>query len=269
MRVIWFLLVLSCLSTSACASFISLGLSITSPEYVEGGEFPLYISLVNMGDETAKNAVISLHLPDGSTKTTTIGDIEINIHYQINLSAPEFQLQYPGLYFGFLTLEYTDANTYPFSVVAPFYVRNIKDSQSDISHSAEAITIAAEGTPATAIINVKNEDSKAHNISLNVFSPNELHTSSPQEPKNIGSGENIGYRIPVGSKGALEGSEYSIYYTIEYVSDGIHKSAVGDLRVKISSQDEVAPTSHAPAAALAILILSFIAYQLYSKIRGR
>ncbi|MBU0762721.1 MAG: hypothetical protein KKD39_06815, partial [Candidatus Altiarchaeota archaeon] len=158
-------LVVFLLAMYGSASVINMALTMSTPTYVGTGAFPVIVSIVNMGDETAFGAEAKVFLPSGENTVKLLGDIHPNREYAFNLSVGPVSLQSPGLYYGFLLVEYKDSNGYPLSIVGPFFVRYLSDSTPNIILSSEPLTLPVDGS-ATMKVSAKNTDDASHTVSL-------------------------------------------------------------------------------------------------------
>ncbi|MBU0762619.1 MAG: hypothetical protein KKD39_06300, partial [Candidatus Altiarchaeota archaeon] len=102
---------------------------------------------------------------------------------------------------------------------------------------------------------------------LSVFSPNEVGVGEYVREETIpGMGESE-FSVPITSDGALEGSEYTIYYVADYEYEGLHSSTLGQTRVSISKTEDDGDSAWIWAYLLAFFILSFIAVQIWFGLR--
>ncbi len=257
------------IASYASASVINMALTLSTPTYLGPDSTGLAVEVLNSGDEPAYNAVAETTQPFGENVLEFVGVIEPGVKYESIIKLTPGTNAVPGVYYGFLRLQYTDMNGHPFSLVGPFVVRHLNDSYAKVAVSSGQAAIPSGGGSKTVRVEVENTDEVGHDVSFTVYSPKELSVGAYSKSGNIPAKSSAGFDVPFESDGALKGSVYTIYYLAEYVSDGLHYSAVGQTHAEIVGEPEGSDLAWVPSALLFALIASFISYQLWHMIRGR
>jgi hypothetical protein len=246
------------------ASRIQMGVTLSPPERVSGGDFEMNLTVVNSGDEAAHDVQASLLLPDGfSSHTLFPGTMEPGIPYNGRFNVSANETVNPGLYPIVLKTHYTDANAYPFSTVSPAYLRYKTQTPIMLRGQISDLTLAGQGEKDLEVA-FSNLDEKPHNVLVRLHIPDELKTGEYSEKLGIMAKDEGKVRIPLKSFGALPGSVYIIFASAEYDEGGLHYSSIASGKVEIVGKEEGGfqmPT-WIIGAVLAVLILAAVYYQV-------
>jgi hypothetical protein len=271
------LFLLISLLTSVSATYISLSTELTTETLVQDNETQVKVKLTNIGDETAYDVHISLLFPSEESFQSTFlspGELVPNSPYKgnitININHPE--VVKPGKYSFALLTDYKDANGYGFSSVSPTSLFIKERTLSQVFALMKKVKIPSEGgkegEPLT--LKIRNLDSHPHSLKINLFLPRELKAADTMEKTlDIGPKSEREVTFKISSFGALPGSNYAIFATIEYedTESGLHYSSIATGVVEIVEKQEVFPSlpnlsTWIPILGFIILIIIFIVYQL-------
>ena len=256
------LLTIAVLATPASAKYITLTNTVTIERVIAGDSTTVNVSLVNTGDEAAYDVQLSLLTPDGITSTQmNLGKVDPSMPqkgtFDVNLSNGIA----PGKYSVAILTEYKDANGYPFSSVTPNYLV-LKDSRSSqMAGTIQEISLGNKETQ-TITLDMRNMDSKDHAITIRLYAPKELKIDAEEKTMTISARSEAKSDYSISSFGALPGSSYVVFASLDYDDGGVHYSSTASGIVKVVEQKDFLNFSGLlPIAALAVIVLAFIIYQ--------
>jgi hypothetical protein len=251
------------------ASYIQMGVTVSPPDVVAENVFPLNLTVVNSGDEAAHDVLASLKLPAGfSSEPVYAGLLQPNMPFDGAFRVSVSESVKPGTYPYVLKTHYTDANAYQFSTVSPGFIRYKKPTPSMLRGKMGEVSIS-EGVEKTLELEVSNLDEKPHKVYVRVHTPDEI--AAGQYPGEIAvDARGIGrLQVPVKSFGALPGSAYVVFASLEYDDEGLHYGSTAAGTVKITVKEESEVPSWLPMAALGLLVVAFVGYQVVHFIRPK
>jgi hypothetical protein len=239
-----------------------MSVSVSTPSVVAGGDFPVGYTLVNTGDEPAKDVSLSLLLPGGfEAERVAVGTLQPNSPVSGELMVHSFGSILPGTYPLAMRTSYSDANAYPFSTVSLMKLNFIKPSPERLSGNVSGIRLYGQ-TPKDLGIVVMNLDSRPHKVTVQLHMPNELTAASYSQEVDVGGNDAATVSVPVKSSSALPGSSYAVYASMEYDDQGIHYSGLASGTVDVPVEMEDPFWQKLPLAALIFLLLVFIYHQV-------
>jgi len=218
------------------------------------------ITLLNSGDEPAYDVQLSLLLPEGvSSEPIFLGELDPNMPksgtFDIKINSDVI----PGRYSMAILTEYKDANGYPFSSVLPksLILKEFKSSQ--ISGRISGITLGDKEIKKLTL-ELRNMDQRGHNLKIKLFIPRELKADNEEKSLVLNAREEKKINFDISSFGALPGSNYVVFASLDYEDSGIHYSstAMGIVKVvegrTVQSESEEIPFG----VVFWILTISFI-----------
>lgn len=256
------LLVLFLFVSLNSAMYISLSTSVSVENMISGNETGVDVRLTNSGDESAYDVQLSLLLPANlKADNIFVGELKPDRPYEGNFTIAAIDGITPGKYtIGILT-DYKDANGYQFSSVSPNSLFVRKMTSSMISAKISEIEL---GDKETKRINmqVRNLDDKSHSLNIKLYFPRELKTTTVEKTITINPREEKGVEFDISPFGALVGSSYVIFASLDYEENGLHYSSVATGIVKIvESRGGFDFSGWIPIAVVVLLIAVFILYQ--------
>jgi len=264
-----FLLALLSLGTQASAKYITISNTITMEKVVSGEETTINITLSNTGDEAAYDVQLSLMLPDKMTADQIfLGKVDPQIPQSGTFSVKIDPSINPGIYsIGVLT-EYKDANRYAFSSVSPNSLIIKGPRSSQVNGMIPELSLGSKGEVKRLRLDLRNMEEKNRDLKIRIFAPKELKVNPPEKSVSIPGRSEANEEFDISSFGALEGSSYIVFASMDYDEDGYHYSSTAGGMVKIVKQAEVLNFSGlVPIIALVFLVLVFIAYQIYHLVK--
>ncbi|MBN2250443.1 MAG: hypothetical protein JW724_00020 [Candidatus Altiarchaeota archaeon] len=254
--------------TPAAARYITLQhTSVYKESPVAGNETQIRLNMVNTGDEAAYEVELSLMLPEGITSDyMSLGRVDPRIPQsgEFNLKiSPEIK---PGKYSIAILTEYRDANGYAFSSVSPNDLVIKEGRPSQVTGMIPEISLGDKGGKEKPALTLRNMDQKSHEVKVKIFAPKELSIVPYENSLSIDARDGTVVEFEVSSFGALKGSNYIVFASMDYEDDGMHYSSIASGMVKVVEQTEaISFGGWIPIAAAAVLVLAFIAYQFIKK----
>jgi hypothetical protein len=249
-------------ASSASASYIQMTVTVYASDVLSAEDFGLNYTVVNTGDEAAHDVQLSLGLPEGmSSEPVYAGVMQPNqpVSGVFNVTSSGSLL--PGTYSVFVKTQYTDANTYPFSTISPTTIRYLQASPVMLRGVIDAPTLSKDSQQQLRL-QVSNLDTKPHHVHVRFHIPDELKAGYYSTTVDVDAKQDAAVSVGLESFGALPGSSYVVFASMEYEEDGVHFGATASSIVPVvENTDETLP-SWAPAAALLILAAAFIYYQV-------
>ncbi|MCD6093125.1 MAG: hypothetical protein J7J38_03880 [Candidatus Aenigmarchaeota archaeon] len=220
--VILFILLFSNISF---AGYISLTTSMENI-FIYNNSAEINISLLNSGDEPAFNTKLFLVLPDGfKVNELFVGTLKQNNTFvgQFNISVVKNII--PGKYTFAVLTEYSDANGYGFSSVSPSTIIYKKPTSTKISGFIKELKLGEKETK-NLELKILNRDTEEHNIRAHLYLPNELVAKENDKTVLIKPNEEKEIDFSISNFGALLGSSYIVFASVEYEEDWLHYSTI-------------------------------------------
>ncbi len=258
-----FALIFFLLAGQVSASFISITTDIADLELqVNGGVSR--VTVRNLGDEAALDVGLSFLLPQGfDGEDIFIGRLNPGEGADKEFFLTKEGDTTPGVYPAALIVSYKDANSYPFSAVAPFKIISGSRTSSNVFGVFDEVTLTGDKKKKLTL-SIKNPDESTHDLHVRLYLPIELNAVESEKELVIGSSSEGKVDFEVSSFSALPGSTYAVFASIAHEES---KSAYSTFaRGTIKIEEEKAFLSNSViGAALIVLLLVFVYYQL----RGR
>ncbi len=269
--VFFVLLALTLSALSAHATYITLQNTVTVERIIYANQTTVNVSLTNTGDEAANGVQLSLLMPQGFKSTNVfIGRMDPNLPQTTQFSVEIDPGTAPGMYQIALLTEYKDANGYQFSSVTPNYlvIKEAHSSQIDAVLSPEEIGNKGEVKKIT--LSLRNTDQKDHTVQIRIFYPKELKVDPEERTLTVPGRSNPSADYGISSFGALPGSSYVIFASMDYEDAGIHYSSTASAVIKVVQQkDPISFSGWLPILVVAILAIAVIAFQFMGRPRNK
>ncbi|HWR58824.1 MAG TPA: hypothetical protein VN328_08055 [Thermodesulfovibrionales bacterium] len=254
---LFFLLALAVLAQPAEAGFISFETS-TVINVLEN-RAQAVVTVTNKGDEAAHNVKVTMEIDESSFPGSLKNLLQPKEQYRAEF---ETALKYkkPGRYPVIVSVEYTDANLYPFTAPSVAYL-----NYGDSSNARATGTIANATVTKTGSIRltINNLDTVEREFNFRMVAPKELLISGPKGGRMIAPGESKTVSFEVRNISALPGSNYPVFAVLGYEDDKYYYSTVATGSVTVARGSALLTTYKWPLAALlVILVLIVAAYNL-------
>jgi hypothetical protein len=262
------LLTLSVCALSANATYITLQNSMTVEKTIYSDTSTINVSLANSGDEAANGVQLSMLLPPGFTANTVfLGRMDPNIPQTASFSLQIDASTAPGMYSIALLTEYKDANGYQFSSVTPNYlvIKEARSSQVDATVSQEEIGNKGEVKKIT--VSLRNMDQKDYDVKIRIYAPKELKINPEEKTLTVKGRDSPQTDFEISSFGALPGSSYVVFASVDYDEGGIHYTSTASGLIKVVQQKETFSFRNEWIAIIVIIILviAVIAFQFMGR----
>jgi hypothetical protein len=262
------LLALTVCALSANATYITLQNSMTVERVIYSGSSSINVTLANSGDEAANGVQLSLLLPVGFTANTVfLGRMDPNIPQTASFSVQIGASTTPGMYPIALLTEYKDANGYQFSSVTPNYlvIKEARSSQIDATVSQEEVGNKGEIKKIT--VSLRNMDQKDHDVKIRIYSPKELKINPEEKALTVKGRDSPKAEFEISSFGALPGSSYVVFASVDYDEGGIHYTSTASGLIKVIEQKETFSLRNEWIAIIvvAILVVAVMAFQFIGR----
>ena len=268
-----YLILLALTLSALCvhATYITLQNTITVERIIYGNQTFINVSITNTGDEAANGVQLSLLMPQGfKSSTAFIGRMDPNQPQTANFVVETDPNTVPGMYPIALLTEYKDANGYQFSSVTPNYlvIKEPHSSQIDATLSQEEI--GNKGAIKKITLSLRNTDQKDHDVNIRIFAPKELKINPEEKTLTVHARDNPGTDFEISSFGALPGSSYVIFASMDYEDAGMHYSSTASAVIKVVEQkDPVSFSGWIPLIVVVVLVLAVIAFQFIGRPRRK
>ncbi len=243
-------------------TYISLTTQVSKEEIILEDETELEVKLVNSGDEPAYQVQVNFVLPSGfQAPPISVGNLEPNKPYTKKATLKIDEIV-PGTYpLGVLTY-YQDANGYPFSSPSFFPIVFQEVTASSVFGALQPLTLSGQETK-EATLKVRNLDNAPHQVKATLFLPRELVSTANEKILDLAAKEEREITFDVSSFGALPGSSYPLFVSLDYKENNLHYSSLARGTVSIVEKKEAFTLPEwFPLAALGVLILIVVIYQL-------
>ena len=130
----------------------------------------------------------------------------------------------PGKYTFAVLTEYSDANGYGFSSVSPNTIIYKKPTSTKIFGIIKELKLGEKETK-NLELKILNRDTEEHNIKVHLYLPNELVAKENDKTVLIKPSEEKEMDFSISNFGALLGSSYIVFASVEY-EDWLHYSTI-------------------------------------------
>jgi hypothetical protein len=255
---IFFSVLLTLISCALCAdaTYITLQNSMTVERVIYTGTSSINVTLSNSGDEAANGVQLSLLLPTGfKSNTVFLGRMDPNIPQAAGFSLEIDASTPPGVYSFALLTEYKDANGYQFSSVTPNYlvIKEARSSQVDATVSQEEVGNKGEVKKIT--VSLRNMDQLDHDVKIRIYAPKELKINPEEKTLTVKARDSPKAEFEISSFGALPGSSYVVFASVDYDDGGIHYTSTASGLIKVVEQKETFSFRNEWIAIIVVVIL--------------
>ncbi len=230
----------------------TISLSTTVAASVAGQNLRVEVSLLNQGDEAARDLALSLSAAGKQIQAPGPTSLPPHQPWRTVLELP-LLLTLPGSYPALVTVRFHDLNGYAFSSLA--------HALFDLGSSAPS-GVSAQGFPGRVIgdgklrFELTNADQAPHAVSLRAIAPEELSLEQPPPRLKLAPGGGRGLDLTARNLAALAGSSYPVLLLLEYDHDGRHHSVVAVAPVTVEAPPDLVREAVPFLYALAGLLLA-------------
>ena len=228
----------------------TITITTTVKAIVTGDHLRVEITLVNQGDEAARN--LSLEMEAAGVKLEAPGPESLppNQPYQTSLEL-DLKLTTPGTYPVVILVRFHDLNGYPFSSLAQGLFAWQAPTYGQVMAKGLPSLISGEGTIS---FELANADQAAHQVAVRVVAPQELSLDNPSHTLTLAGRAKATLGVTARNFSALQGATYPVLVVMEYETGGKHYSAVAVAPVAVgappSMVQRLAPYLYAAAGLM-------------------
>jgi CARDB len=214
-------LVAAALAAPVAAKTISITLAPTAQ--LTDDTITVKANVANRGDEAAQSVVPTLYFGDAKVRGKGVpalppgGTMEEELSLPAKVGAGRWPYR--------LTIDYTDANQYPFQAAHTLVVTKDSPPPPKVTiPSIGGMTIAGSGT---LEVKLKNMSADERKVTLTVQVPEGLEVTTPRQDITLDGWEEEVVSVPVENRTALAGSRLPVFAVVEYDEDGAHQTVIG------------------------------------------
>jgi len=251
-------------SLCANATYITLQNTMSVERIISSGESTVNVSLMNSGDEAANGVQISLQLPGGfKAEPIFLGRMDPNVPQEASFKLTIDQTLAPGIYPIALLTEYKDANGYQFSSVTPNYLVLKEARSSQVDATVSQVEVGSKGEVKKITVTLRNMDQKDHEVKIRMYAPKELKIEPMEAALTAKARESPKTDFDISSFGALPGSSYVVFASVEYDDGGIHYTSTASGLVKVVEQKDAFSLRNEWIAIIvvAVLLIAVVVFQ--------
>ena len=252
----------------AAAKNISITLSPTVE--ISAGTFTLRVKIGNQGDEAAQSVTPILHFQDGEARGQTRPSLGPNESFEEALTIPLGDIK-PGRWPFRLTVDYTDANQYPFQALQVNAV--VVGQPPTPKMSVPQVAADSLATTGTVRVRLKNLAGVARSAIVSLLVPEGLEVPDGVPPVPLAAWEEKTVSAKLVNRTALPGSRYPVYVTVEYDEDGVHQAVIAQGVVEIIAAQSFLERQRSllwiGAAVLGLLWVTMILWRVSARGRAR
>ena len=256
------------LLTAGPAAATNISITLAPTVEVSGGTFTLRVKVGNQGDEAAQSVTPTLHFRDAETRGQTKPSLGPNESFEDALSLPVGDAK-PGRWPFRLTVDYTDANQYPFQALQVSAV--LVGQPPPPKMSVPEVKAEPLSTTGAVRVRLKNLAGVARTAAVSVLVPEGLEVPDgvPQVP--LAAWEEKAVSAKLVNRTALAGSRYPVYVTVEYDEDGAHQAVIQQAVVEIVTAQSFLARQRtllwAGAVALGLIWVTMILWRVSGRTR--
>ncbi|HJQ83797.1 MAG TPA: hypothetical protein VKA21_06970 [Candidatus Binatia bacterium] len=216
----------------ALATAGSISISISPVVEVRDGKLTGTVQVTNSGDEAAHAVAPVLRFRDQEIRGEGRDALGPNQSMKSALALPVGDLK-PGRWPYRLSVDYADANQYPFQAlhVGSVLVGSVPPSKVSVT-AVKADPLAGSGSLS---VKLKNLSAVARDVSIMVVVPEGVEVSDPVETVALAPWAETSVSARLVNRTALAGSRYPVFIAAEYDEDAAHQAAIGQGVLEISN----------------------------------
>lgn len=218
---------------AAPAAAKNISIQMTPIPELRDGSFSVQLSVTNLGDEAAQSVVPTLRFRDREVRGTGKASLGPNetINETLAVPAPDVGT---GRWPYRLTVDYTDANQYPFQAlhVPTLTVGNPPPVKVAV-REAKASQVGATGTLS---VTLKNLEGNVRTVAFQALVPEGLEAAAASSDVHLAAWEEKTVTVPLTNRTALAGSRLPVFLTVQYDDGYVHHGVVAQTVVEVVPQ---------------------------------
>lgn len=224
LKTIFFFILATLVSTlcgfAACAGYITIKTETTTA--VDSDNLKVNVEVTNEGDESAFNVQINVNDNQRiqSSPIKKILAVKEQFKYEANYHLTQTK---QGRYPLAVTIDYTDANQYPFTALTVTNYSFGSDTVSKIFGSAKDIRLTSH---ASLPLTLKNIDETPKEVQISLTVPKEASVQEKVKKVSIQPRSEVNTTFILNNFSALPGSRYQVFFILEYEDENKHYSTI-------------------------------------------
>jgi hypothetical protein len=217
----------------AAARNISITMSPTAE--LRDGKLTVRLTVGNVGDETAQTVVPALYFGDAEVRGKGVQSLAPQTTHEEALTLPVGELG-TGRWPYRVTVDYTDANQYPFQALHVLAVQ--VGSPAPARVMVPKIAGGPVSSSGTLEVHVKNLTDASRTAAMKVLVPAGIEAPKEVSEVTLAAWEEKKLSVPLVNRSALAGSRLPVFVTVQYDDAGTHHAVVAQNVIEV-----VAPQS--------------------------
>lgn len=208
----------------------TISISMTPTPELRDGRLSVRLAVRNLGDEAAQSVVPALRLRDAEARGKGTPSLAPQQTIEETLAVPATDLA-EGRWPYRLTVDYTDANQYPFQALHVLLATVGAPPPAKVLVSQIiAAPLAASGTLS---VTLKNVADAARTASVHVLVPDGIEVTEPTPEVQLAAYQERTVTVPIVNRSALAKSRLPVFVEAEYDDGGTHQAVVAQSIVEI------------------------------------
>jgi hypothetical protein len=251
----------------ASASAGTISLSLSPRAEIRDGALSVRLNVRNGGDEAARSLSPSLAFRDQTIRGQVLAELPPNQTAEFQLALPATELA-DGRWPFRVSIEYTDANAYP------FYALHVGIALVGSPPPAKVafLELAAEPLAGTGSLSprLKNLGAKPVTVELALHLPEGIELLERIPPLELAAYAEQSLDTSLVNRTALPGSRYAIFASAEYDDGDVHQAAVATGLLEIAEEGPgFTRMREALWVAAGVIVLGWAGFFLWRRGRGQ
>ncbi len=246
---------------AAHASFISI--EIGSGAELLQNKLKVSVRVTNKGDESAGNVKTSIEAGGRRIYGKARKVLAPNEHFTEEFTN-EVSFEKPGRYPVLISVDYTDANQYPFNAMTINYADYGDAPNARVTGNIGVLDVSDRERMK---VSVKNVDEVQRKVSVRLVTSKEFAVSDKVQEIDLSPGEEKKLIFDIRNNGGLSGSTYPVFALITYEDAAYHYMNLTSGSIMVIKRG-VWHIIKAPLAILLGIILSIILLFYLAKLKG-
>lgn len=258
--VLFFILTAACPAPSR-ASFISI--EIESGVDLSGNSLKVSVKVTNKGDEPAENVRAGIEAAGKTAYGKSHRVLGPNEHFTEEFT-DEVTFDKPGRYPVLISVDYTDANQYPFNALTMNYADYRESPNARVAGSIGVLNLSGSDR---LDVSVKNADESARRVTVRLAASKEFAVQNRVREISIEPGEEKKIGFDIKNVGGLPGSTYPVFALITYDDASFRYLSVSSGSIVVMKRG-IWHGLKLPLAILLAILVCIILFFYLARLRG-
>ncbi|MDZ7695544.1 MAG: CARDB domain-containing protein [Deltaproteobacteria bacterium] len=226
-------LLLTYTNTSSAAGILKIETKTTVQ--VKGGILRIRVVFTNKGSAPAYQLQVHVNVSGVEVHAPIVPQLEPGESNAVSFQRDVADLR-KGRYPLVVTVDFHDANQYPFSAISGMTFFKETDVNAELIAESEEITVQDEGT---LRFNIKNLSEAPREIEANLFVPKEFSASEVKQTISVDARSEKRLNFDIKNFSALPGATYPVFCFFEYDTQSAHHTALTRSVVAIEKDENM------------------------------